>query len=122
MSSGILFLDDDDVQMLIYKKIVSDYFQDQQVFYANEVSAAEEVMRSVMPRLMILDLMLPRENGADLLHKLKKEDTFNNIKIIVTTAAKKGSLIYSALSGLVDEYITKPVQPLEFSEVIRKYL
>lgn len=122
MPSGILFLEDDQVQMLIYKKLAADYFEGEQVFFASEVPAAEEMLRSAATKLIVLDLMLPTENGADLIHKLKADRIFDHIKIIVATSAKKGSLIYTALKGLVDEYITKPVQPQEFSDVIRKYL
>ena len=122
MSSGILFLDDDEVQMLIYRKLAADFFGGEPVFFANEVPAAEDVLRSRSTKLIVLDLMLPTENGADLIHKLKKENIFDNLKIIVATSAKKGSLIYNVLADLVDEYITKPVQPREFSKVIRKHL
>ena len=94
-------------------------------YLANGFPDAKEFwggMGNEMPVLILLDIMLPGEDGISILTKLKKSDEFKNIPIIMLTA--KGSE-YDRIKGLdlgADDYITKPFSVLEVLSRIKAVL
>jgi two-component system alkaline phosphatase synthesis response regulator PhoP len=75
-----------------------------------------------LPRLILLDVMLPEENGINILKKLKREDATQKIPVIMLTA-KSGE--YDKVKGLdlgADDYITKPFSILELIARIKAVL
>ena len=72
--------------------------------------------------LIILDIMLPNEDGLQILGKLKSKPTTSDISVIMLTA--KGSEL-DRVKGLdlgADDYITKPFSPLELLSRIKAVL
>ena len=72
--------------------------------------------------LVILDVMLPNEDGLQILEKLKSKPATNYIPVIMLTA--KGSEL-DRVKGLdlgADDYITKPFSPLELLSRIKAVL
>ena len=94
-------------------------------YLANGFPDAKEFwggMGNEIPVLILLDIMLPGEDGISILTKLKKSDEFKNIPIIMLTA--KGSE-YDRIKGLdlgADDYITKPFSVLEVLSRIKAVL
>ena len=94
-------------------------------YLANGFSDAKEFwggMVNEIPALILLDIMLPGEDGISILAKLKKTDEFKNIPIIMLTA--KGTE-YDRIKGLdlgADDYITKPFSVLEVLSRIKAVL
>lgn len=75
-----------------------------------------------VPELILLDVMLPEEDGIQILKKLKKSITTRNIPVIMVTA--KGAE-YDKVIGLdegADDYITKPFGMMEFVSRIKAVL
>ena len=78
-------------------------------FEADSCSCAEElykVLDSTVPELILLDIMLPGEDGMSILKKLRRSSNTKKTPIIMLTA--KGSE-YDKVSGLdagADDYIT----------------
>jgi len=76
----------------------------------------------VVPELVLLDIMLPDEDGLDILKKIKTIDTMRNVPVIMVTA--KGSE-YDKVIGLnlgADDYISKPFGMMELVARIRARL
>ena len=74
------------------------------------------------PALILLDIMLPGEDGISILNKLKKSDDLKLIPVIMLTA--KGSE-YDRIKGLdlgADDYVTKPFSVLEIISRIKAVL
>ena len=122
MTGGILFLEDDRAQMTIYRQMTKKYLQDRPVFYAETVPEAEEILQAQEIHLAVVDLMIPTENGADLIMKMKENSAYDCIKIVVVTAAEEGTLLHNALGGVVDDYVTKPIDQKAFSQMINEIL
>jgi len=79
-------------------------------------------MKKIVPHLVLLDIMLPDEDGLDVLKKIKLDKVTEKIPIIMLTA--KGSE-YDKVKGLdlgADDYITKPFSILELISRIRAVL
>ena len=81
-----------------------------------------QAIKSDLPDLVLLDIMLPDEDGISILKKLKSESKTKNFPIIMLTA--KGSE-YERVTGLdlgADDYITKPFSVLELISRIKAVL
>ena len=74
------------------------------------------------PELVLLDIMLPGEDGISILGKLRKKSATRDLPIIMMTA--KGTE-YDKVLGLdsgADDYITKPFNPLEVMARVKSLL
>ena len=74
------------------------------------------------PELVLLDIMLPGEDGISILGKLRKKSATRDLPIIMMTA--KGTE-YDKVLGLdsgADDYITKPFSPSELVARVKAHL
>lgn len=81
-----------------------------------------EAMRDTVPELIVLDIMLPGEDGISMLKKLRAAPTTAKIPVIMATA--KGTE-YDRVIGLdlgADDYLTKPFGMMEMVSRIRAVL
>ncbi|MDD4592134.1 MAG: response regulator transcription factor [Parabacteroides sp.] len=94
-------------------------------FQAKGFSDADDFykgLRMDKPSLIILDIMLPGEDGLSILRKLKKDKKMQDVPIIMLTA--KGSE-YDKVQGLdlgADDYITKPFGVMELISRVKAVL
>ena len=81
-----------------------------------------EAMRDTVPELIVLDIMLPGEDGISMLKKLRAAPNTAKIPVIMATA--KGTE-YDRVIGLdlgADDYLTKPFGMMEMVSRIRAVL
>lgn len=81
-----------------------------------------EALAFETPELILLDIMLPGEDGLELLKRLKSSSKTKNIPVIMVTA--KGSE-YDKVVGLdsgADDYVTKPFGMMELVSRIKAVL
>jgi chemotaxis family two-component system response regulator Rcp1 len=72
------------------------------------------------PDLILLDLMLPKKSGLDVLNEIKQDEELRAIPVVVMTnsIAEEDELQCRSLN--VDEYIVKPLNLDKFLELVRK--
>lgn len=81
-----------------------------------------ETLALETPRLVLLDIMLPGEDGIEILKKLKSSSRTREIPVIMVTA--KGAE-YDKVKGLdlgADDYVTKPFGMMELVSRIKAVL
>ena len=81
-----------------------------------------DALKTTVPRLIILDIMLPDEDGLTILKKLRAASATHNIPIMLLTA--KGTE-YDRVIGLdsgADDYVIKPFGTMEFLSRIKALL
>jgi two-component system response regulator len=70
------------------------------------------------PRLILLDLKMPRLGGIDVLRRLKADQTTKSIPVVVfTSSAEEKDVVESYQLG-VNSYLVKPVEMTAFTDVI----
>ncbi|MDY3917840.1 MAG: response regulator transcription factor [Candidatus Limivivens sp.] len=75
-----------------------------------------------IPQLLLLDIMLPDEDGISILKKLRNNSRLRNIPVIMLTAK---STEYDKVIGLdsgADDYVTKPFGVMELLSRVRAVL
>lgn len=71
-----------------------------------------------LPKLVLLDMKMPRMDGLQVLKRLKSSEKTQHIPIVMLTSSREeGDLVNSYLSG-VNSYIVKPVDFEQFDETI----
>lgn len=71
-----------------------------------------------LPKLVLLDMKMPRMDGLQVLKRLKSSEKTQHIPVVMLTSSREeGDLMNSYLSG-VNSYIVKPVDFEQFDETI----
>ncbi len=89
---------------------------------AEKVQHAEELLLLRRPDLILLDWMLPDENGLVLLKRLRKDRDRKDIPVIMLTARAGEEDKIKGLEFGADDYITKPFSPPELIARIKAVL
>lgn len=79
-------------------------------------------LKSRMPSLILLDIMLPDEDGMDILAKLRAEKNTASIPIIMVTAKTTEMDKVKGLDQGADDYITKPFGVMELISRVKALL
>jgi DNA-binding response OmpR family regulator len=116
----ILIIEDEIVLAEMYKeKLEKEGFE---VFLANEIEEGIEIAKKERPDLILLDILLPRENGVSFLEKIKKEE-IKDIPIVAFSNYDDPETRKRAFELGVKEYLIKAnYTPGEIVEKIKNYL
>lgn len=75
-----------------------------------------------VPDLVLLDLILPKKDGYEVLSTMKKSEALKNIPVIMLTSRDALMDKLKGKMSATDEYLTKPVQADDLMEKVKKYL
>ena len=120
MIKYILVVDDDkEVREILSFALKHDSFE---VSVASNGQQLQQLLTQRLPDLIILDVMMPGEDGFRLCHNLRHDPTTQHIPIIIMTAHSEH--IYQRISADVgaDQHITKPFHPLAVVEKVKALL
>jgi hypothetical protein len=67
-----------------------------------------EAQEAALPRLVILDLRLPKVDGHQVLSEMKGSERLRSIPVVVLTTSTNGEDLRKACSHQVNGYLTKP--------------
>ena len=76
--------------------------------------------RAPRPDLILLDLMLPKKSGTEVLDELRADYSLKDIPVVVMTASEDESDRVKCQLLHVDAFMTKPVNVAKFLEVVRQ--
>ena len=109
MKEKILVVDDEeDILNLVEYNLKKEGYN---VTCVETGEEALEAAKSILPDLILLDLMLPGVDGIDVCKILKQDTNTAHIPIIMLTAKGEESDIVTGLEMGADDYITKPFSP-----------
>jgi signal transduction histidine kinase len=117
----ILIVEDAPESIQLLKLHLKDENYD--LYTANDGDQALEKTKEINPDLILLDIMLPKQDGFKVCEKLKTDPETMFIPIIMITAAYKD--VESRVKGIelgADEYLTKPYEKVELLARIHSLL
>lgn len=116
----IYFLEDDDsIRKLVVYALESQGFEARGFALPGEFW---EAVRLKIPELVLLDIMLPEEDGLSILSRLRTEEATKAVPVIMLTARNSE---YDRAYGLdlgADDYISKPFGMMELTARVRAVL
>lgn len=71
------------------------------------------------PRLILLDLKLPKVDGIEVLKAIKSDERTRTIPVVILTSSKAESDLVKSYELGVNSYIVKPVDFDQFNEAVR---
>ena len=112
----ILLVDDEDSIQLLYR----DEFEEEGYEVSSALSGDEalEILDSVNPNLVILDINMPGTNGIDVLRSMKEKHP--DLPIILSSAYNEYK--QDLASWASDDYIVKSADLTELKAAVKKHL
>ncbi len=72
---------------------------------------AVEIARTFQPDLILLDIMMPKQDGVETCRQIREIPELNNVFVIFLTARSEEYSEVAAFETGADDYITKPIKP-----------
>ncbi len=116
---------DDEPNILILMEQALERLEDEYgviLLTAKNGEEALEVIQQEQPNLVFLDVMMPKMNGLEVCQKVKQDERFNNIYIIMLTAKGQEFDKKTGIAVGADLYMTKPFRPKEVLAKSRELL
>lgn len=114
----ILVVDDDQrLRELLGRYLVENGFR---VSAAEHAAAARERLRVLQPDLIVMDVMMPGENGLELTEVLRRDNAVTPILLLTARGAPEDRI--AGFEAGADDYLPKPFDPRELVLRIRALL
>lgn len=85
-------------------------------------SLFNEAMKTALPDLLLLDIMLPEEDGFSILRRLRSQESTKALPVIVLTAKNTEFDTVTALDLGADDYVSKPFGVMELIARVKAVL
>ncbi|WP_107039714.1 response regulator transcription factor [Brumimicrobium mesophilum] len=118
--SKILIVDDEpNIVMTLEYALKKKGFE---VFIARDGDEAIELIKTIEPNLVLLDIMMPKVDGFEVLEFVKSDKQFNQTKVIFVSAKNKASDVEKGIQLGASDYLTKPFSVKKLTEKIEHIL
>src|SRR3989337_4566497 len=120
MINTILLIEDDHFVSELYQRVLVK----KGGFLVHTALDGEKGLRMAKtnPTLILLDVMLPRMNGIDVLKKLKSDTSTQHIPVILLTNLEQETVIHEALKiGATDYLMKNRVPPYELVSYVKDF-
>jgi len=111
--------DDPDIRQLLWRYLEKEKYQ---VLIAKDGEEGLEQAEKNRPDLVILDLMLPRQDGLSVLRELRKSEATASVPVLILTAKGDEADRIVGLELGADDYVTKPFSPREVAARVKALL
>lgn len=110
----VLVADDDpDIRYMLTVNLEAEGFK---VMSCGDGEEARDLVRSTLPDLVVLDVMMPERDGLDVLASLKANPSTKDIPVVLLTARVSDADVWAGWQSGADYYLTKP---FDIDELLR---
>ncbi|MEO6731152.1 MAG: two-component regulator propeller domain-containing protein [Ferruginibacter sp.] len=102
---GMLIVDDNEEMRSYIKKIFAEFYT---IYEADDGSTGYEMVQSVVPDIIISDVMMKNMNGVEMCKKIKENPSLAHIPVVLLTASSSESIQLKGIEVGAEDYITKP--------------
>lgn len=101
----VLIIEDDSILAMAYnKKLTKSGFE---AINAYDGEEGIKLLKEHHPDLVILDIMMPKKDGYEVLDEMKNDDRLKNTPVIIATNLSSGEELENAIELGVGEYYLK---------------
>ncbi len=83
-----------------------------EIFYANSAERADEVVQTVAPDLLLLDVMMPGIDGIEYCRRLKSDPRTAQLPVVMSTALNDKLSLARCFEGGADDFVGRPLSGL----------
>ena len=121
----ILYIDDDQDDLLIFEESVSSLYPDVKLYKAQSSEAGIQILDRLemeskpFPSLIMIDMNMPKMNGRETLQHIRNNNKWRDIPVVIfTTSANNEDIDFCRSFG--SACITKPMSYSDFSLTLQK--
>ena len=111
--------DDEDILSLVALRLRRAGYD---VVQARDGDEALEVVRSRRPALAVLDVMMPRLTGPEVLAAVRADDGLRDLKVVLLSARVQESDVERGMEAGADAYLAKPFRADDLLEQVKSLL
>ena len=111
--------DDEDILTLVQLRLSRSGYE---VIVARDGEAALRLARERHPDLVVLDWMMPKASGLEVLRAIRGSSDTAEIPVVLLTARASEADIQEGLDAGADDYIAKPFSPQELAARVQSIL
>jgi DNA-binding response OmpR family regulator len=115
----VLIVDDESYIREFLAQILSEHFR---IAFAKDGKEALEMAKTVKPAIIVLDVLMPGQNGIETCKKLREQRESEEIPVIMLTAVNEPEQRIKAFNAGADDYLAKPFLPEELIARINRKL
>jgi len=123
---NILVVDDDDIDVMNVQRAFKKNNITNRLFVAHNGVEALDLLRGTngvqkidpLPRIILLDINMPRMNGLEFLKNLRADPAIKNISVFILTTSADDKDRLEAYNYNVAGYIVKPISFEEFVNAV----
>jgi len=120
-SKAVLIIDDDNTLLTMYGEQLK--FDGMIVEYAHDGEEALRVANENVPNVIILDIMMPKLNGIEVLRSLKANDNTKGIPVVILSALMDSDKKKAALElGAAAYFVKSEVLPIDIVNKLTELL
>lgn len=120
MTTKILIADDEPNILISLEYLMKR--EGYEVLVARDGQEALDTLRRERPRLVLLDVMMPKVSGYDVCQRMRMRPQWRDIKIVILSAKGREVEVSKGMSLGADLYVTKPFSSTELVATIDKLL
>ncbi|MDC8787056.1 HD domain-containing phosphohydrolase [Roseateles koreensis] len=121
MKQEILIVDDTPINLVLFEGLVKKLANCSSTTFADPVQGLLWAQAHT-PDLIVLDYMMPNLNGIEFIQRLRSIPGKENQLILMVTANDQKDVRYQALDAGASDFLTKPIDRLEFLARTRNLL
>ncbi|HSM20808.1 MAG TPA: response regulator [Rubrivivax sp.] len=120
MTTKILIADDEPNILISLEFLMKR--EGYEVFVARDGQEALDTLRREHPRLLLLDVMMPRKTGFEVCQEVRNDDGIRSTLILMLTAKGRETDVVKGMALGADAYMTKPFSTRELVQKVRSML
>ncbi len=120
MTSKILIADDEPNILITLEYLMKR--EGYEVVLARDGQEAIDCLRRERPRLVLLDVMMPRKSGFEVCQELRADEQIKDTLVLMLTAKGRDTDIAKGRGVGADDYMTKPFSTKELVAKVRSLL
>ncbi len=118
----VLIVEDNKINMLLTKKLISTIIFNCAIFEATDGNEAIERYSQEKPDLILMDIQMPNKNGYEAVKEIRKIKDAVNTPIIALTAGIMSGEREKCIESGMNDYLPKPIIKKDLEEIITKWL
>ena len=117
----VLAVDDSEINLSVYRSVLS-HSKDVTVVPFTDPALALEWVGECVPDLAIVDYHMPKLNGLEFLERFRRLPNSAETLVVMITADAERDVRHRALSNGVNDFLNKPIDPVEFNARVANLL
>ena len=110
----ILIVDDSKLNLSVAQDILNNHYLQCTILLAESGEDALNILKTHHVDIVLLDIVMPGISGLEVLKKIKSNDEYKNINVVMLTSLTDMNILKQCFDYGANDFINKPIEPIEF--------